>query len=292
MCDDQSLADEANWLKAQGQISRRKFANMVGATGLLAVLPTPAFALDVTGRDVVVTTADGLADCYFVSPAKGMHPGVIIWPDIFGLRPAFRKMADRLAQSGYAVLVVNPYYRAIKSPVLPEGVDPRAPENWAKVREQAGKLTPQTNVSDALAFVAFLDKQKAVSRKRKIGTMGYCMGGPMVVRTAAAVPGRIGAAASFHGSSLASDKPDSVHLLIPQTKAGFLIAIAENDDQKAPAEKDVLRAAFTAANVPAEIEVYAGAMHGWCPPDGRAYNHEQAERAWARLIVLFGKSLA
>jgi carboxymethylenebutenolidase len=292
MCDDQSLADEANWLTAQGQISRRKFTGMVGATGLLAMLPTPAFALDVAGRDVAVTTADGLADCYFVSPAKGKHPGVIIWPDIFGLRPAFRQMADRLARSGYSVLVVNPYYRSLKSPVLPEGVDPRAPENWAKVREQAGKLTPQTNVSDAKAFVAFLDTQKAVSRKRKIGTMGYCMGGPMVMRTAAAVPARIGAAASFHGSSLANDKPDSVHLLIPQMKAGFLIAIAENDDQKAPAEKDVLRAAFTAANVPAEIEVYAGAMHGWCPPDGRVYNHEQAERAWARLIILFGKSLA
>jgi carboxymethylenebutenolidase len=292
MCDDQSLADEANWLTAQGQISRRKFTGMVGATGLLAMLPTPAFALDVAGRDVAVTTADGLADCYFVAPSKGKHPGVIIWPDIFGLRPAFRKMADRLAQSGYAVLVVNPYYRSLKSPVLPEGVDPRAPENWAKVREQAGKLTPQTNVSDAKAFVAFLDTQKAVNRRRKIGTMGYCMGGPMVMRTAAAVPARIGAAASFHGSSLANDKPDSVHLLIPQMKAGFLIAIAENDDQKAPAEKDRLRAAFAAASLPAEIEVYTGAMHGWCPPDGRVYNHEQAERAWARLIILFGKSLA
>jgi carboxymethylenebutenolidase len=157
MCDDQSLADEAIWLKAQGQVSRRKFAGMVGASGLFAMLPTPAFALDIAGRDVVVTTPDGLADCYFAAPAKGKHPGVIIWPDIFGLRPAFRQMADRLARSGYSVLVVNPYYRAVKSPVLPEGVDPRAPENWAKVREQAGKLTPQTNVSDALAFVAFLD---------------------------------------------------------------------------------------------------------------------------------------
>jgi carboxymethylenebutenolidase len=131
-----------------------------------------------------------------------------------------------------------------------------------------------------------------VNRKRKIGTAGYCMGGPMVVRTAAAVPDRIGAVASFHGSSLADDKPDSPHLLIPQTKASYLIAIAENDDQKAPTEKDILRSAFAAAGRPAEIEVYAGAMHGWCPPDGRAYNHEQAERAWARMIVLFGKALA
>jgi carboxymethylenebutenolidase len=292
MCDDHSFADETAWLKQQSAVSRRTLGAMIGASGLMAFLPSPAFALDIAGRDVAVATPDGVADCYFVAPAKGKHPGVIIWPDIFGLRPAFRKMADRLAQSGYAVLVANPYYRSVKAPVLPEGVDPRAPENWAKVREQAGKLSPATNAVDAKAFVAFLDTQKRVHRKRKIGTAGYCMGGPMVVRTAAAVPGRIGAAASFHGSSLANDKPDSPHLLVPGTKARYLIAIAENDDQKAPAEKDILRAAFAASGLPAEVEVYAGAMHGWCPPDGRAYNLEQAERAWARLIVLFGKALA
>jgi carboxymethylenebutenolidase len=190
------------------------------------------------------------------------------------------------------VLVVNPYYRSVKAPVLPEGVDPRAPDNWAKVREQAGKLSPSTNAVDAKAFVGFLDAQKSVSRKRKIGTAGYCMGGPMVVRTAAAMPNRIGAVASFHGASLANDKPDSPHLLIPQTKADYLIAIAENDDQKAPAEKEMLRAAFAAAGRPAEVEVYAGALHGWCPPDAKVYNAEQAERAWARMIILFGKALA
>ena len=291
MCDDHSFADEAGWLKQNG-LSRRTFGAMVGATGLLAVLPTSAFALEVSGRDVSVKTPDGLADCYFVAPAKGKHPGVIIWPDVFGLRPAFRKMADRLAQSGYAVLVANPYYRSAKAPVLPEGVDLRAPENWTKVREQASKLTVATNTTDAAAFVAFLYAQKRVNRKRKIGTAGYCMGGPMVMRTAAAVPSRIGAVASFHGSSLANEKPDSPHLLIPQTKASYLIAIAENDDQKAPTEKDMLRSAFATAGRPAEVEVYPGAMHGWCPPDGRAYNHEQAERAWARMIVLFGKALA
>jgi dienelactone hydrolase len=292
MCDDHSFADETAWLKQHSNVSRRVFGAMVGASGLMAILPSPAFALDVAGRDVAVTTPDGVADCYFVAPAKGKHPGVIIWPDIFGLRPAFRKMAERLAQSGYSVLVVNPYYRSVKAPVLPEGVDPRAPENWAKVREQAGKLSPTTNAVDAKAFVAFLDTQKRVNRKRKIGTAGYCMGGPMVVRTAAAMPDRIGAVASFHGSSLANDKLDSPHLVIPQTKAEYLIAIAENDDQKAPAEKEMLRAAFAAAGRPAEVEVYAGALHGWCPPDAKVYNAEQAERAWARMIILFGKALA
>ncbi len=291
MCDDLSLADERAWLERNG-VSRRRFAGMAGAAGLLAALPVPAFAAEVKERDVLVKTPDGMADCYFVHPAKGKHPGVIIWPDIFGLRPAFRQMAKRLAQSGYAVLVVNPYYRAIKAPVLPEGTDQRSPENFAKVREQAMKLTPETNVIDAKAFVAFLDAQKPVNRKRKIGTMGYCMGGPMVMRTAAALPARIGAAASFHGGGLATDKPNSPHLLIPQMKASMLIAVAENDDQKNPAEKETLRMAFEAAKLPAEIEVYTGAMHGWCPPDSRVYNAEQAEKAWARLLVLFGKALA
>lgn len=292
MCDDLTLADEAAWLREHGSVSRRGFAAMVGAAGIVAMLPEPAFAMDIAEADVAVKTPDGAADCFFVAPTKGRHPGVIIWPDVFGLRPTFREMAKRLAKSGYAVLVVNPYYRSVKAPVLPAGVEMRAPENFAKVREQAAKLSPQTNTTDAKAFVAFLDKQKAVNRKRKIGTAGYCMGGPMVMRTAAAVPARIGAAASFHGSSLANDKPESVHLLIPKTKAQFLIAIAENDDQKAPGEKDVLRSAFAAAGRPAEIEVYAGAMHGWCPPDGRAYNHTQAERAWARMLALFEKALA
>lgn len=292
MCDERDFADEDSWLAQQGTVSRRDFALMAGAAGLLASIPAPAWAAQTVGKDVIVKTPDGMADCYFVRPAKGKHPGVIIWPDIFGLRPAFRKMADRLAESGYAVLLVNPYYRAAKSPILPDDVDPRAPDNWAKVREQAQKLTPVTNVTDAKAFTAFLDKQKSVNRKRKIGTMGYCMGGPMVMRTAAAIPERIGAAASFHGGGLATDKADSPHLLIPQMKASFLIAVAENDDQKNSVEKETLRAAFAAQKLPAEIEVYAGAMHGWCPPDSKVYNAIQAERAWSRLLALFGSSLA
>lgn len=292
MCDESSFADENVWQEKHGTVSRRGLAGLFGAAGIATLLPSAACAMTVMGKDVLIKTPDGLADCHFIAPATGKHPGVIIWPDIFGLRPAFRQMARRLAEAGYAVLVINPYYRAVKAPVLPEGVDPRAPENWEKVRAQAMKLTPATNASDAKAFVAFLDKQKPVDRKRKIGTMGYCMGGPMVMRTAAAVPARIGAAASFHGGGLATDKPDSPHLLIPQMKASFLIAVAENDDQKGPQEKETLRTAFAAAALPAEIEVYAGAMHGWCPPDSRVYNDAQAERAWARLLVLFGTALA
>lgn len=296
MCDETTFEDELLWLDQPEAMSRRGFAGMIGTAGLLSIMPTSAFAQDeeatpVTERDVSIKTPDGMADCYFVAPSEGRHPGVIIWPDIFGLRPAFRQMGKRLAQAGYAVLVVNPFYRHAKSPVLPANVDPRAPENWAKVRDLAGKLTPKTNVTDAKAFAAWIDKQKSVDRKRKMATMGYCMGGPMVIRTAAALPARIGAAATFHSSALVTDKPDSPHLLIPKMKASALIAIAENDDQKAPKEKDQLRAAFLAAKLPSEVEVYAGAMHGWCPPDGRAYNEAQAEQAWSRLQALLMATL-
>ncbi len=288
MCDDLTLADEEGF-------DRRGFAVGAAAFGAAALFPAAAFAgkaFEISGSDVAVATPDGTADCYFVHPTKGKHAGVIIWPDIFGLRPAFRQMADRLARSGYAVLVVNPYYRSVKAPVIPAGEDLRTDANFAKVREQAMKLSPATNVTDAKAFVAFLDAQPRVNKRRKIGTTGYCMGGPMVMRTAAAVPARIGAGASFHGSSLASDKPESPHLLVPKMKAMFLIAIAENDDQRNPTEKDKVKAAFAAAKLPAEIEVYTGTLHGWCPPDAKVYNYEQAERAWSRLLVLFGRALA
>jgi carboxymethylenebutenolidase len=293
MCDDLTMEDEAG--ADEAALNRRGFAVGAAAVGAAALFPAAAFGRKMTEikrSDVAVKTPDGTADCYFVHPARGKSAGVIIWPDIFGLRPAFRQMADRLARSGYAVLVVNPYYRSVKAPVIPDGEELRSDANFAKVREQAVKLSPATNVTDAKAFVAFLDGQKAVSRKRKIGTTGYCMGGPMVMRTAAAVPARIGAGASFHGSSLANDKPDSPHLLVPQMKAQFLFAVADNDDQRNPDEKVKVRDAFAAAKLPAEIEVYQGAMHGWCPPDGKVYNHEQAERAWARLLALFGKALA
>jgi carboxymethylenebutenolidase len=301
MCDDADFAEEERYLAKQRSVSRRNFSEMAGAAALIAALPGAAFAkpskkkgkeITVISEDVSIQTPDGIADCYFAYPSTGKHPAVLIWPDIFGLRPAFKTMAQRLAASGYAVLVVNPYYRSIKAPALPEGVDQRAPENFGKVREQAMKLSPTTNVTDAKAFVAWLDGRRQVNTKRKIGTQGYCMGGPMVMRTAAAIPERIGAGASFHGGGLATDKPESPHLLIPKMKASFLIAVAENDDQKNAVEKETLRTSFAAAKLLAEIEVYAGTMHGWCPTDSKVYNEAQAEKAWSRLLALYGKALA
>ncbi|MEY2928191.1 MAG: hypothetical protein RL367_2668, partial [Pseudomonadota bacterium] len=221
-------------------------------------------------------------------PAKGRHPAVLIWPDIMGLRPAFRQMAKRLAESGYAVLCINPYYRQAKSPVIAPGEGFQDPAIRAKLLPLAQALTAVTTVTDATAFVKFLDAQPAVDRKRKIGTTGYCMGGPMVLRTAAALPGRIGAAATFHGGGLATDKPDSPHLLVAKMKARFLIAIAQNDDEREPKAKDMLRDSFAAHKLPAEIEVYKDTLHGWCPPDSKVYHAVQAERAWGRLLALLG----
>jgi carboxymethylenebutenolidase len=251
-----------------------------------------ADAVQVVESEVNVKTPDGVADCYFVHPEAGTHAAVLVWPDILGLRPAFRQMGKRLAQSGYSVLVVNPFYRSKKAPVVPEGASFANEATRNIVLPLARTLNATTHVTDAKAFVAFLDAQASVSKSRKIGTMGYCMGGPIVMRTAAAIPERVGAGASFHGGGLVTKQPDSPHLLIPKMKGQFLFCIAENDDMREPESKNVLRDAFEKAKLPAEIEVYAGAAHGWCPPDSAVYNKEQAERAWNRLLVLFGKALA
>ena len=256
------------------------------------LLPRAAAALEVTAADVEVPTPDGTADCHFVHPASGVHPGVLIWPDALGLRPAFEQMGRRLAESGYAVLVVNPYYRTEKAPVLPEGASFRDEATRKKIFPLMRSLTPETIVTDARAFVGFLDAQDAVAGDRAMGTMGYCMGGSMTMRTAAAFPDRIGAGASFHGGRLVTDSPDSPHLLVDRIRAHYLFAIAENDDQKDPEAKTVLRDAFAAAGLPAEIEVYAGTLHGWCPPDSAVYHEAQAERAWSRLLALFETALA
>ena len=286
MCDDRTVEESQRYL-----LSRRRFGSVASGAALMAVLPSAAGAAQVTESDVSVTTEDGVADCYFVHPSQGSYPGVIIWPDVLGLRPAFRAMGKRLAQSGYAVLVVNPYYRKAGSPVVGPGASFQDPQVRETVLPLARSLTAQTNVTDAIGFAAFLDAQAAVDSNRKLGTMGYCMGGPMTMRTAAALPDRIGAGASFHGGGLATDQPSSPHLLIPQMQASFLIAIAENDDERDPQAKQTLREAFDAADLAAEIEVYEGAMHGWCPPDSRVYHEAQAERAWARLLVLFEQAL-
>ena len=248
-------------------------------------------AADVTETEVQIKTPDGTCDAYFVHPATGAHPGVLIWPDIFGLRPAFRQMGKRLAESGYAALVVNPFYRVKPAPTAPEHPDFNDAATRTALMSLMGALTQETAFTDAKAFIPWLDAQSAVDKKRKMGTTGYCMGGPLTMRTAAAMPARVGAGASFHGGGLVTDKPDSPHLLVPKMKAHYLFAIAENDDQKQPEAKDVLRAAFARAKLPAEIEVYAGTMHGWCPPDSQVYNQEQAEKAWSRLLVLFKSAL-
>jgi carboxymethylenebutenolidase len=289
MCEQDDLDEFA---RRSGEVTRRQFGAMALGAGLVAALPRLANAVETTGADVAIKTPDGVADAYFVHPAKGKFPGVLIWPDIFGLRPAFKEMANRLAESGYSVLVINPFYRTKKAPTAPDHPDFNDPATRQALMGLAGTLTPETAVTDGKAFVAFLDNQPSVDKKRKLGTTGYCMGGPFVFRTAAAFPDRVGAGATFHGGGLVTDKPDSPHLLIPQMKAHFLIAIAENDDQKQPEAKDVLRDSFAKAHLPAEIEVYAGTMHGWCPPDSHVYDHDQAEKAWSRLLALFSQSLS
>jgi carboxymethylenebutenolidase len=291
MCDNDSMDDMLEYQLRSAALSRRQFGALTIGAGLLSMLPPAAGAVDVQESEVDIKTADGTADAYFVHPAAGAHPAVLIWPDIFGLRPAFRQMGKRLAESGYAVLVINPFYRTKRAPTAPEHADFNDPATRSALMALMGSLTPQTAVTDASAFVTWLDGQKAVDRKRRMGTTGYCMGGPYTMRTAAAFPDRIGAGASFHGGGLVTDKPDSPHLLIPKMKAHYLIAIAENDDQRQPEAKDVLRAAFAKAGLPSEIEVYAGTLHGWCPIDSQVYNHDQAEKAWSRMLVLFKSAL-
>ena len=227
-----------------------------------------------------------------VHPAAGKHPGVLIWPDIFGLRPAFKQMGKRLAEAGYSVLVVNPFYRTKKAPTAPEKADFNDPATRDMLYGLKATLSPATAKTDAQAFISWLDTQAAVDTKRKVGTTGYCMSGPIAFETAAARADRIGAAATFHGGGLVTDQPDSPHLLIPKMKAHFLIAIAENDDQKQPDAKNTLRESFAKASLPAEIEVYAGTLHGWCPPDSAVYNATQAEKAWERMLALFKEALA
>ena len=288
MCDDRTVTENTEYLRAT-KMTRRQFGAVSAGAGLAILLPRAANAQAVSEADIDVTTPDGVADCFFVHPTSGAHPGVLIWPDAFGLRAAKKQMARRLAESGYSVLVVNQYYRAQRAPIVDT-------TNFAEVRDTLaplmGSLNADTQTRDAMAFVRFLDTQPAVDRNRKMGTMGYCMGGPFTMRTAAAIPDRMGAAASFHGGGLVTDQADSPHLLVPEMKAQYLFAIAENDDNNQPEAKDVLRDAFARAGLRAEIEVYAGAMHGWCPPDSTVYHEAQAERAWSRLLALFENALA
>jgi carboxymethylenebutenolidase len=287
MCDQDHFETDRYEYEARGLVTRKQFGAMLGA-GAAMMLPHVANAAAVTESDVTVTTPDGAADCYFVHPPGGTAPGVLVWPDIFGLRPAFRQMGRRLAESGYSVLVVNPFYRVEKAPTAKAGSETPIQDLMPLART----LNETTHMTDAKAFIGWLDRQKSVAKNRKIGTQGYCMGGPIAFRTAAAVPDRVGAVASFHGGGLVTDAPNSPHLQAAKTKAQFLIAIAESDDRRSPNDKTVLKETFAKANLPAEIEVYAGTAHGWCPPDSRVYNEPQAEKAWSRLLALYGKALA
>ena len=287
MCDQDHFEADRQEFEKRGLVTRKQFGIMLGA-GVAMMLPRVANAVAVTESDVNVTTPDGTADCYFVHPATGTAPGVLMWPDIFGLRPAFRQMAKRLAESGYAVLVVNPFYRAKKAPTADTG----SATPIQQLIPLAQSLNEQTQMTDAKAFIAWLDAQPSVAKNRKVGPQGYCMGGPIAFRTAAAAPDRVGAVASFHGGGLVTDKPNSPHLQAAKSNAQFLIAIAANDDARSPNDKVVLKETFAKANLVAEIEVYADAAHGWCPPDSKVYNEQQAEKAWSRLLVLYGKALA
>jgi carboxymethylenebutenolidase len=287
MCDQDHFENDRQEYEARGLVTRKQFGMILGA-GVAMMLPKLANAVTVTESEVNVTTPDGVADCYFVHPSSGTAPGVLVWPDIFGLRPAFCQMGKRLAESGYSVLVVNPFYRVKKAPTAENG----GATPIAQVVPLAQGLNETTHMTDAKAFIGWLDGQSAVAKNRKMGTQGYCMGGPIAFRTAAAVPDRVGAVASFHGGGLVTAAPNSPHLEAAKSKAEFLIAIAESDDSRSPKDKDVLKETFAKANLPAEIEVYSGASHGWCPPDSTVYNEAQAEKAWGRLLVLYGKALA
>jgi carboxymethylenebutenolidase len=285
--------------------SRREFMAASAAVSFIAAGAGPASAAEshVVETDVSVTTPDGTCDAAFFHPASGTHPGVLIWTDIFGLRPTFRAFGRRLAARGYAVLVPNPFYRTQKAPVIAEAdistFSFRDPATRAKLQQWTGPMNaPGALERDAQAHITFLDAQPQVDRTKKIGTQGYCMGGPPVLKTCAQVPERVGAGATFHGGGLVTDKPDSPHLLAPKIKARMYLAIAASDDMRQPDAKDKLREAFEEAHVTADVEVYAGTIHGWCVPDmpyqnGKPiYNKPDAERAWSKLLILYRGTLA
>lgn len=287
MCDQDVFEKDRQEFERQGLITRRQFGVMLGA-GAAMMLPSVANAVDVVEKEVEIKTADGVADCYFVHPASGTSPAVIIWPDIYGLRTAFKQMGKRLAESGYSVLVVNPFYRDIKASSQTAGTT----ASIQSMRPYASKLNDKTHLSDAQAFIEWLDTQSSVAKDRLIGTQGYCMGGPIAFRTSVAVPSRVGAVASFHGGGLVTVQPTSPHLMVAEkSKAQFLVAIASNDDSRSPNDKTVLKETLEKAGLKAEIEVYEGAAHGWCPPDSAVYNEPRAEKAWARLLDLYKRAL-
>ena len=294
------MEEKKNQHPPSSDMPRRDFVALSVSAGLAATAGSAVAAADVVETDVEIKTPDGTCDAAFIHPKSGSHPGVLLWPDAFGLRPATRDMAKRLASSGYSVLVPNPFYRVSKAPFTDASkFNFQNPEERAKLGPLMASVGAAGNAEkDAIAYVAFLDAQKQVNKSKKIGTQGYCMGGPLVVRTSATLPDRIGAGASFHGGGLVTDKPDSPHLLAPKIKAHLYFGVASDDDAKQPDAKDKLKEAFVAAGNPAEIELYSDALHGWCVPDmpmrdGKPlYNKPDAERAWGKLLELYKSSLA
>ncbi len=283
-----------------GEIGRRDFVGLSVTAGLAVTAASASAAgRDVVETEVEIKTPDGTCDAAFIHPKSGSHPGVLIWPDAFGLRPSMRDIAKRIAADGYSVLVPNPFYRISKAPFTDaSNFNFQNADDMAKLRPLMASVNAPGNAEkDAVAYVAFLDAQKQVNKSKKIGTQGYCMGGPLVVKTAATIPDRIGAGASFHGGGLVTDKPDSPHLLASKIKARMYFGVASNDDQRQPDAKDKLKESFAAAHVPAEIEVYSS-LHGWCVPDmpkqngTPIYNQADAERAWSKLVALYKAGLA
>jgi carboxymethylenebutenolidase len=273
-------------------MTRRSVVLTLSSVAAAAALPGLALAADVTETDVMVPTPDGKADAVLFHPAgAGSWPAVLMWPDILGLRPVFREMGRRLAAAGYTVLVPNPFYRVKRAPIVTGPFDFNNPQDRAKLEGIRDALTDAAIDRDATGFIAFLDQQKQTNRRKAAGVQGYCFSGPLAFRTAAARADRIRAVATFHGGSLVTKEADSPHLLIPKTKASFVVAIAQNDDQKQPEAKGVLKSAFTAAKRPAIVEVYP-ADHGWCVPGSQTYDQASAERAWAELLRLYRSKLS
>jgi carboxymethylenebutenolidase len=297
MTEDQK--NQLNHDTQSADLGRRDFVGLsvAAAAGFATAGSASAAGLEVVETNVDIKTPDGTCDAAFIYPKSGSHPAVLIWTDAFGLRPTFREMAKRLAAEGYSVLVPNPFYRVAKSPVFTDVASFNFQTDRAKLTPLMGSINAAGAAEkDAIAFIGFLDAQKQVDRRKKIGTQGYCMGGPLIVKTAAASPERIGAAASFHGGGLVTPNPDSPHLLAPKIKARMYFGIATNDDKQQPDAKDKLKASFAAAKVPAEIEVYSQSQHGWCVSDmpaqnGPIYNKPDAEKAWAKLLALYKAGL-
>jgi len=280
----------------RGDIARRDFVASVTA-GLVAAGTAGAASMEVVETDVEIKTPDGTCDAAFIHPKSGSHPGVLIWTDAFGLRPSMRAIGRRIAAEGYSVLVPNPFYRVAKNPYTDASKIDFQTE-FPKIRPMMTSVTADGAAEkDAVAYVAFLDAQKQVNTKKKIGTQGYCMGGPLVVRTCATIPHRLGAGASFHGGGLVTKNPNSPHLLAPKIKGRMYFGIAASDDKTQPDAKDKLKEAFEAAHVEAEIKVYEGTIHGWCVPDmppnaaGPIYNKADAEIAWGKLVELYKAAL-